>query len=304
VVQLAVPGFIAFMVLEILVGRATGRARYETRDTVTSLLMGVGNLAVGFLPALGIGALLYQASQHALLDVGWSWPVFLIAFVLNDLRYYCYHRIAHRMRWWWAGHVNHHSSQHYNLSTALRQEWSGQLTFAAVLWTPLVWLGFPIAMLVFVNGLNLVYQFWIHTELIDRFPAPIEAVFNTPSHHRVHHATNPQYLDANYAGTLILWDRLFGSFVPEDADDPCRYGLTSNLGTFNPLRVAFHEWAAMLRDVARPGLSARQRLGYFFGPPGWSHDGSRVTTADRKAAHARRAAEGERWTSGTSGPPG
>jgi len=290
VVQLAVPGFIGFMVLEILIGRFTGRARYETRDTVASLMMGVGNLAAGFLPALGTGALLIYASEHALLDVGWSWPVFVVAFVLNDLRYYCYHRIAHRMRWWWAGHVNHHSSQHYNLSTALRQEWSGHLTFAAALWAPLVWLGLPVSMLVFVNGLNLVYQFWIHTEVIDRLPAPIEAVFNTPSHHRVHHATNPRYLDANYAGTLIIWDRMLGTFVPEDADEPCRYGLTSNLGTFNPLRIAFHEWAAMLRDVTRPGLTPRQRLGYVFGPPGWSHDGSRKTTADLKAASARRAA--------------
>jgi hypothetical protein len=142
-------------------------------------------------------------------------------------------------------------------------------------------------MLAFVGGANLVYQFWIHTELIRRFPAPIEYVFNTPSHHRVHHARNPRYLDANYAGTLVVWDRWFGTFVPERDDEPCEYGLVCNLGTFNPVRIALHEWVAMARDVVRPGLSVRQRLGYVIGPPGYSHDGTRYTTASLKARWVR-----------------
>jgi hypothetical protein len=129
----------------------------------------------------------------------------------------------------------------------------------------------------FQKGLNLVYQFWIHTEAVGRLPRPIEALFNTPSHHRVHHARNPRYLDANYAGTLIIWDRLFGSFIAEQDADPAVYGLTRNLGTFNPLRIAFHEWFAIGKDLWR-GPDFKARWGYLFGPPGWSHDGSRKTS--------------------------
>jgi sterol desaturase/sphingolipid hydroxylase (fatty acid hydroxylase superfamily) len=289
VVQYAVPFFILAMVVEIIAGRATGRARYETRDTLASLLMGAGNLAVGLaLGFISYGFLLAVYEHTALIDWGWSAPVFVLAFVLDDLRYYWYHRLAHERRWFWVAHVNHHSSQHYNLSTALRQEWTGMFTLDFLFRVPLVLLGFHPAMLVFSMGINLVYQFWIHTELIRRMPAPFEAVFNTPSHHRVHHATNPRYLDANYAGTLIIWDRLFGTFVPEEDSEPCRYGLVKNIGTFNPLRIAFHEWMAMLSDASRPGLRLRERLGYVFGPPGWSHDGSRKTTAALKADFVSR----------------
>jgi hypothetical protein len=139
------------------------------------------------------------------------------------------------------------------------------------------------------KGISLVYQYWIHTEAIRRLPRWFEAVFNTPSHHRVHHARNPRYLDRNYAGILIVWDRLFGTFQPELDEEPCRYGLVKNLGTFNIIRVAFHEWIGIAQDVVR---SPRHALGYIFGPPGWSPDGSRETSAMLKAEwEARQAAE-------------
>jgi hypothetical protein len=138
-------------------------------------------------------------------------------------------------------------------------------------------------------SVNLIYQFWVHTERIDKMWAPFEFVFNTPSHHRVHHARNPRYLDRNYAGILIVWDRLFGTFQPELDEEPCRYGLVKNLGTFNILRVAFHEWIGIFQDVAR---QPRHALGYIFGPPGWSPDGSRETSATLKAEwEARQSAE-------------
>jgi hypothetical protein len=162
--------------------------------------------------------------------------VIALCFVLDDLRYYWYHRIAHRCRWVWAEHVNHHSSQHYNLSTALRQSWTGTFTGMFILRIPLALIGFHPVLLLFVGGLNLVYQFWIHTEAIGRMWKPIEWIFNTPSHHRVHHATNPRYLDSNYAGTLIIWDRMFGTFVPELDEDMPRYGIVKNIGTFNPVQ--------------------------------------------------------------------
>ncbi|MDG4648053.1 sterol desaturase family protein [Roseibacterium sp. SDUM158017] len=284
VVRLAVPFFIAAILAELLwIHLARRGGRYETRDAVTSLVMGAGNVASGIV--LGFVAWGFFMTLWALtpLDLGTSVWVVALCFVLDDLRYYWVHRFGHRIRWVWASHVNHHSSQHYNLTTALRQTWTGTFTFMMVVRAPLILLGFHPAMVLFCGGLNLLYQFWIHTEAIGRMPRWIEAVMNTPSHHRVHHGRNARYLDANYAGVFIVWDRLFGTFVPERDDERPDYGLVQNIGTFNPLRVAFHEWVALVRDVARPGLTLRERLMYAFAPPGWSHDGSRLTSAEIKA---------------------
>jgi len=289
VTKLAIPFFIAAILAEIVWVRFLGgKGEFETKDTLTSLAMGVGNVAMGLFFGFISYGILSWFWQFRIADLGWSWWVGVLAFLIDDLRYYWYHRIAHRMRWFWAEHVNHHSSQHYNLSTALRQSWTGNFTGAVLLQVPLVLLGFHPAFLAFVYGFNLVYQFWIHTETIGKMPRWFEAVMNTPSHHRVHHAVNARYLDANYAGTLIVWDRLFGTFVPEEEEDRPRYGIVHNLASFNPLRVAFHEWVAMLRDAFRPGLSPRQRMGYLFMPPGWSHDGSRKGSDDLKADYVRR----------------
>ena len=289
VVQWAVPLFIAAILAELFWIVRSGRGgRYETRDAVTSLLMGAGNVASGIL--LGFIAYGFFMALWAItpLDLGTSWWVILLCFVLDDLRYYWVHRFGHRIRWVWASHVNHHSSQHYNLTTALRQTWTGTFTFMMVVRAPLILMGFHPAMVLFVGGLNLIYQFWIHTEAIGRMPRWFEAVMNTPSHHRVHHGRNPRYLDANYAGVFIVWDRLFGTFVPEREDEKPDYGLVQNLGTFNPIRVAFHEWVAMLRDIFRPGLTLRERVMYAVAPPGWSHDGSRDTSETIKRKHLAR----------------
>jgi len=288
VVMLAVPFFVATMLLELLAARLTGRASYDTRDTAASLAMGVGNLAIGLVFGFVTFAVLMALYEWRLMTWGWSVPAFVAAYFLDDLRYYFYHRIAHTMRWWWWGHVTHHSSQHYNLSTALRQEWTGPWNFDFLMRVPLVVVfGIHPVMLAFLGGINLVYQYWIHTEVIRRFPAPIEWFFNTPSHHRVHHGANPRYLDANYAGTFIIWDRLFGTFVPERDDEPVRYGLVKNLGTHNPLRIGFHELMALARDATMPGLSIVERLRYVFDRPGYSHDGSRQTAPMIKAAYVR-----------------
>jgi sterol desaturase/sphingolipid hydroxylase (fatty acid hydroxylase superfamily) len=288
-VTLATPIFVVLVVLEaILTRRGRIRGSYETRDTATSLIMGFGSLIGGLLFAwIGIDAIVFTYRFH-LFEIGFAWWAFPLAFVLDDLAYYWVHRIGHRSRWFWASHVVHHSSQHFNLSTALRQTWTGEISGLFVLKVPLALLGFPPALLIFVAGVNLVYQFFIHTEAVGRLPRWVEALFNTPSHHRVHHGRDAPYLDANYAGVFIIWDRLFGSFTPElDALRP-RYGLVRNIGTFNPLRVAFHEFIGIARDLTRPGLTLRQRLFYLFAPPGWSHDGSRMTTGDLKRAAERQ----------------
>ena len=289
VVQWAVPLFVAAVLAELLwiVIRRRG-GRYETRDALTSLILGAGSVAEGIVLGFVTWAFLMVLWELTPLDLGTSIPIVLLCFVLDDLRYYWVHRFGHRIRWVWASHVNHHSSQHYNLTTALRQTWTGTFTFMMIVRAPLILLGFHPAMVLFVGGLNLIYQFWIHTEAIGRMPKWFEAVMNTPSHHRVHHGRNPRYLDANYAGVFIIWDKMFGTFVPELDSEKPDYGLVQNIGTFNPIRVVFHEWIGLFRDVVQPGLTLRQRLGYAFGPPGYSHDGSRDTSETIKAKHLAR----------------
>jgi sterol desaturase/sphingolipid hydroxylase (fatty acid hydroxylase superfamily) len=284
-VTYAVPGFVALVFIEMLWARRKRATWFEPKDSAASLLMGLGSTIAGALVAGAVVAIALWVSQFRLFEIGWVWWAWPIAFVLDDVCYYWFHRSAHRVRWFWASHVIHHSSQHYNLTTALRQTWTGFFSLAFIFRLPLFLIGFEPAMVFFCAGLNLIYQFWIHTEAIDRMPRWFEALLNTPSHHRVHHATNPRYLDANYAGVFIIWDKMFGSFVPELAEEPCRFGLVRNLGTFNPLRVAFHEWIGIFKDVAR-ARSVREVLGYIAGPPGWSPDGSRDTSDSIKAKWA------------------
>lgn len=276
-IEIATPFFILLIIIEMLAARFGGKSRFETKDTMTSLLMGFGSTIAGVLTASSVAAIGYLVYQYRLFDIGWSWWLFAIAFILDDMAYYWFHRTAHRVRWFWASHVIHHSSQHYNLTTALRQTWTGFFSLAFAFRMPLIFIGFPWEMVVFVSGLNLVGQFWIHTEAINRLPRWFEFIMNTPSHHRVHHATNPKYLDSNYAGVFIVWDRLFGTFVEEEQAEKCRYGIVRNLGTFNPLKVAFHEWWGIFKDVLQ-AKSMGERLGYMFMPPGWSPDGSRDTS--------------------------
>jgi sterol desaturase/sphingolipid hydroxylase (fatty acid hydroxylase superfamily) len=285
-VTLATPAFVLLVIAEMLFVRFTGRGRFEARDTLASLTMGLGSVVIGAVFAfifLGFAKLI---QPHALFHIGWSWGAVAACFVLDDLRYYLWHRASHRVRWLWADHVNHHSSQHYNLSTALRQPWGGFLALPGLLFVaPLILLGFPLTMIAFVHGLNLVYQFWIHTESIGRFPRWIEAVMNTPSHHRVHHATNARYLDANYAGVFIVWDRMLGTFVEETQADPPRYGIIGQIASFNPLRIALHGWVSLGHDLIR-ARSLREFAGYLLAPPGWSPDGSRETSDSIKARWA------------------
>jgi sterol desaturase/sphingolipid hydroxylase (fatty acid hydroxylase superfamily) len=275
-VDFAVPAFVILVLAEMIVARIKNRARYEPMDTLTSLLFGFGSSVAGVLTGGLLVGLSLAVYQYRLIDIPFAWWAWPICFILDDLAYYAFHRSAHRVRWFWASHVNHHSSQHYNLSTALRQTWTGFFAGSFLFRLPLFLIGFPPAMVFFCAGLNLIYQFWIHTEVIDRCPRWFEAVMNTPSHHRVHHATNPRYLDRNYAGVFIVWDKIFGSFTPELESEKCRYGIVKNLGTFNLLWSVFHEWIGIARDLWAAPM--RHKLHYLLAPPGWSHDGSRDTS--------------------------
>jgi sterol desaturase/sphingolipid hydroxylase (fatty acid hydroxylase superfamily) len=266
-IHLAIPGFIALLILEAVLGARMRQELYEWKDTAASLTMGVGNVLIALVTkaiAFGVFSALYKFAPVKLGFAWWVWP---LAFFADEFSYYWFHRTSHECRLFWASHVVHHSSQRYNLGTALRQTWTGAfMSFVFWLWMPIA--GFPPVMILTMQSISLIYQFWIHTELV-RSLGPLEKVMNTPAHHRVHHASNPRYIDRNHGGTLIIWDRLFGTFEPEDMNEPPVYGLTKNINTYNPFRIAFHEWADIGRDLFRAG-TWQERSHYIFGRPGWS----------------------------------
>ena len=270
-VLFAVPAFITFMVLEVLSLRRLGEdqaekyAGYEARDTRTNILMGLGSLFVN--GTARIGALIGYAALYELTPLRLDphrWYTWVFALLVVDLIWYAYHRASHRVRVMWAAHQAHHNSVRFNYSTAVRQKWNPW--FELLFWVPLPLMGLPPWMIFSSFSVNLIFQFFVHTERVGRLPRPVEFIFNTPSHHRVHHASDPDYLDKNYAGILIIWDRMFGTFAAETHRPT--YGLTKNIDSYNPFRLQYHEYEAMFRDI-RASRSWRDRLGYVFAPPGW-----------------------------------
>lgn len=269
----AIPLFILSMVVEAVWTRRHPETRgYELRDSAASITMGLLSLFVGAaakLLSLPFFAFLYE---HRIADIGSAWWAWVLILFAEDLCYYWFHRAHHEVRLLWATHVNHHSSQHFNFSTALRQPLLTAFT-GPIFWAPLPLLGFPVWMMLTAQAWSLIYQFWLHTEAVDRL-GPLEWILNTPSHHRVHHGKNVAYLDKNHGGIFIVWDRLFGTFEPER--ERVVYGLTKDIESFNLVRITFHEVGAIGRDVlAAPTLGNKVR--YALAPPGWSHDGSTMT---------------------------
>ena len=265
----ATPLFVGMLVAEwVVLARWKKRERdvvgYEKKDMWASLAMGIGSLVTVTALNAGVFFLATWLYAHRLVDVGSGVLAWVVAVIGWDFAYYWHHRLEHESRIFWASHVNHHSSQFFNLSTALRQPWT-PITML-VFFPPLALLGVPPWMIMVAGGLNLIYQFWIHTEIIGRMPRWFEAVMNTPSHHRVHHGSNREYLDKNYAGVFIVWDRMFGTFTREEAR--VVYGLTKNITSFNPFVIGFHEYAAIFRDV-RAARSWRERAGIVWHGPGW-----------------------------------
>jgi len=212
------------------------------------------------------------------------WTGWAVCFLGQEFCYYWYHRAAHRVRWFWCTHAIHHSPNDLNLSAAYRFGWTGRLTGTLAFFALAPLLGMPPRIVLMLLSLNLLYQFWIHATWIPRL-GPLEWVLNTPSAHRVHHASNLEYLDGNYGGVLIVFDRLFGTYIPERKDLPCRYGLVHPMHTYNLLTIEFAHWRALWRDL-RTARSADEVFGYLFRPPGWRPDGNGETTEDlrRRAA--------------------
>ena len=262
--------------LEGLVRQFVLHQPYDWRAYAVSLADAVGRRAIDAIGLSAATPVLLWAYAHRLTDLPLNnWAQWLMLFLSHELLYYAYHRSAHRVRWFWATHAVHHSPNDLTLATALRLGWTGKLAGIAIFFVPLVWVGFsPIAVFATL-AVNLLYQFWLHTTWVPKL-GPLEWVFNTPSHHRVHHASNPEYLDCNYGGVLIVFDRLFGSFVEERDDITPRYGLTTPLRSYNPLWIAVHEWVRMAQDViaARSWNDLQRAL---FAPPAVRSQAERAT---------------------------
>jgi alkylglycerol monooxygenase len=266
-VEVAIPFFILAMLVEYLYGRFVRRQTYRLADTVNSLQLGTLSRLVDVL-RLGFSAVVFGAVVKWLgiaqwsMESAWQW---VVAFVAYDFCYYWKHRMGHEWRIMWASHIAHHQSEEFNLSTALRQTGTDYVGF--VFYIPLYLVGVPAAAVITVGSLNLIYQFWVHTEHIRRL-GPLEWILVTPSNHRVHHARNPEYIDRNYGGVFILWDRLFGTFQDERADVPCVYGITTGLKSWNPLWANLHFWS----DTAKLAWRTRSwwdKVRIWFKPPAW-----------------------------------
>ena len=250
--------------------------RHDKKDMLTSIGLALGALPVSFIingVVLYTYTLIYQLRLFTI--PGNYWWAWVILFLGDDLSYYWYHRISHQVRFLWASHIVHHSSEKFTLSSGLRIPWTSNLTGTFLFWAWMPLIGIEPAMVILMKSVSVIYQFWMHTETIKKLPGWFEAVFNTPSHHRVHHSSDVEYLDKNHAGTLIIWDKLFGTYQ-EEIFKP-KYGLTENIRSSNPVVIAFHEWKNIFSDLKKT-KKIKDRLSYFFKPPGWSHDGNTKTT--------------------------
>ncbi|MEL4295043.1 sterol desaturase family protein [Shewanella xiamenensis] len=239
-------------------------ARYYPKEVLCNFSLAAMHQGMDILAGLLIAKLYLAVFGWKLFDIQMGPFSFVLLMIAQDFCYYWFHRASHRIRWMWAAHVVHHSSENMNFSTAFRQSLMYPFAGMWVFWLPLVILGFDPNWVVFVVLLNLGLQFFVHTQAVRKL-GPLEWLFNTPSHHRVHHGRNPQYIDKNYAGILIIWDKLFGTFVPEE--ETVIYGITKPVNSFNPIKVTFSEWRDMFSDVTTKGLSFSERLKLLFAPP-------------------------------------
>lgn len=282
----AIPGFVLLLSLEAWFSYKENKDLYERNDTFSSLGLGIGNVLIGFVTKAMIFGLFLFLYRFRIFDLDANkWWYWMLLFFAEDFSYYWFHRTAHNMGWFWASHVVHHSSKKYNLAAALRQTWTGNLTGSFLFWAWLPLIGFHPIWILFMQQISLIYQFWIHTETVRRLPKFFEAFLNTPSHHRVHHGSDVKYLDKNHGGILIIWDRLFGTFQPEE--ERPTYGLTKNIDSFNPIKIALVTWSELFQKAKSAG-SLKAGINYFLKPPGWSHDGSTETVKEVRLRQINR----------------
>ena len=270
----AIPALAILLLAEVVY--MTKEHRHDKKDMLTSFALALGTIPISFITTgiiIYTYSLIYQFRFFTIpANRWWGW---IILFFADDFSYYWYHRMSHQVRFLWASHMVHHSSKKFTLSSGLRVPWTSNLTGIFFFWAWMPLIGIEPAMVILMKSASVIYQFWMHTETLKKLPKWFEAVFNTPSHHRVHHSSNVEYLDKNHAGTLIIWDKIFGTYQ-EEIFKP-KYGLTEDIKSFNPFVIAFHEWKNIFRDLKKT-KNIRDRLRYFFKAPGWSHDGTTKTT--------------------------
>lgn len=267
------PIFLLLILAEYFLAERKGHlpenGAYKFAEVVCNFsLAGMHQLA-DLLTGLGLSYLYLWCFDWRLFEIEMGITTFLLLILLQDFCYYWFHRASHRVRWMWAAHVAHHSSERMNFTTAFRQSLMYPVAGMWLFWIPLVVIGFDPKWVVFVVLFNLGLQFFVHTQWVGTL-GPLEYLFNTPSHHRVHHGRNPQYIDKNYAGVLIIWDKLFGTYEPEV--ETVRFGISKPVNSYNPFVVTFSEWRDMFQDVSVKGLSWKQRLDILLSPPSDKRD--------------------------------
>lgn len=262
IIWIAAPLMIFFVLVEFIVGRKKYKNLYSRKDFFASLSIGLGNLVLNGFMKLGVFVVFLFFFNLAPYRIPQTWWSYALCFILLDFSRYWAHRLAHEQRFWWSTHVVHHSSEHYNLSVSFRLSWTQNLKI--IFFLPVVLIGFHPLVFFICHQSLVLYQFWIHTELIRKLPAPIEYIFTTPSHHRVHHSVNEKYIDKNYGSTLIIWDRMFGTFEPEV--EQARYGITKPVDSYNPFFLVFHEWVEVGKDIRR-AKSIKEGWIILFGSP-------------------------------------
>jgi sterol desaturase/sphingolipid hydroxylase (fatty acid hydroxylase superfamily) len=277
------PLYMIIIAGEIILSNLHHRRAYTFKDTLASVYLLLANSSIDLLfRTIYVGALLYFYNRniYAIRNTAVYW---LLLLVLEDFLYYWLHRFDHEIRLFWAVHVTHHSSEKMNFAVGFRSS-VFQPMYRFIYFIPLALLGFKPVDIIFIYSATQIWGIFVHTELINKM-GWLEYIFVTPSHHRVHHASNPKYLDRNMGMFLIIWDKMFGTFQQEltvQQYTPIRYGLTKPLQSSNPAIVIFHEWTLIAKDLARTDITWKQKLAYVFGPPGWSHDGSRSTSAEMR----------------------
>ena len=275
---ISTPLYFLIIVLEVIISNWQDKKLYSWKDTLANIYCTVLNGSLDLCFRLVYVVVLSTCFQHRVAHispVGLYWIALIVA---EDFIFYWLHRMEHYVRFFWAVHVTHHSSQQFNFTVGFRSS-VFQPLYRFVFFIPLALVGFSAADIVFAYSLTQTWGIFVHTRIIHKM-GWAEYLFVTPSHHRVHHASNPKYLDKNMGMFLIIWDKIFRSFQPElpaSEYQPLQYGLTKNIESLNPVNLVVHEWANMSKDIRKP-VSFKQKLGYMFGPPGWSHDGSTLTS--------------------------
>lgn len=266
IIWIVAPIMFFFVALEYYLSHKRKLKLYSIKDLLASTTIGIVNVLLNSVMKVGVFFVFLFFYNLSPFNLPITWWSFILCFVILDFFRYWAHRIAHEQRFWWSTHVVHHSSVHYNFSVSFRLSWTQNLKI--VFFLPVIFLGFHPLVFLIVHQLQVLYQFWLHTELIKKLPKPIEYIFTTPSHHRVHHATNEKYIDKNYGSTFIIWDRIFGTFQVEE-ERPI-YGITKPVNSYNPVYLVFHEWIAVGKDLMK-AKSLKMVWQILFGSPVEKH---------------------------------